>query len=220
MAHDKHGHFGVTFLRPAYEELVWIEYLQKNSTHANELLVLIAKHDIIDSLSAQNNYARPEGMKIIGFTESFVAETIASDEKIRRRIKEIGKTLQWPNKPRSLLPNMYWLSTKVNREHDYKFLYHATSRFVHFTSGELFRRVWVQEGKVDIGSSTFSDYWTAFALYWGFHIYLDLLIACRDEFRDAHLDASKLEELAPLLTKFAKVPIITPQELVWPDHKS
>ena len=28
-----HGSFGVTLLRPAYEELVWIEYLKKNDDY-------------------------------------------------------------------------------------------------------------------------------------------------------------------------------------------
>ena len=35
------GHFGVTLVRPAFEELVWIEYLDKNKSKANELVVLL-----------------------------------------------------------------------------------------------------------------------------------------------------------------------------------
>src|SRR5258708_35247688 len=102
-------------------------------------------------------------MKLIGFTDTYIAAKTASDAKIKERIKEIGKQLHWPNKPMSLMPSMAWLSRQVNRERDYKFLYHATSRFVHFTPGELFRRVWGRQGQVDIGSTTFSEYWTAFA---------------------------------------------------------
>ena len=59
MVDGGHGHFGVTFLRPAYEELIWLAYLNKHSSLANKLINLIAQRDVLTSMRAQNDYLGP-----------------------------------------------------------------------------------------------------------------------------------------------------------------
>jgi hypothetical protein len=53
-------------------------------------------------------------------------------------------------------------------------------------------------------------------MYWAFTLFLDLLIECNDLLteRNPH-DPGKWAEMMDMLTPFAKVPIITPRELVW-----
>jgi hypothetical protein len=50
MSREGQCHFGVTFLRAAFEELVWVEYLTANSKFANELIKLIYRWNYTTTL--------------------------------------------------------------------------------------------------------------------------------------------------------------------------
>jgi hypothetical protein len=214
MCRANFGHFGVTFLRPAFEELVWIEYVYMHSEVAVELIGLIVSHEIADSLNAQNDYMGARAMMEGGFTQRFVKVRTAQDRTGQARLREFGRKLGWSD--RALLPSIQFLSKKVKREKDYTFLYHATSRFVHFSTAEILRRVWGQQGSVSVGSASFSDYWEKFAVSWGFRVFVDLLIACEDLLPDAGIPDS--DEFMDLFRGFLKVPIITMDELRgWPE---
>src|ERR1700687_440593 len=211
-----HAHFAVTFLRPAYEELIWIEYLNQHSDVASELVSLMGFSETTKSLDAQNQYLGARVMNDLGFTQRFIKIQDAECKKREARIREIGRALGWPQ-DRSLLPPMGWLSMKVKRERQYNFLYHATSRFVHFSQQELLRRVWGKQGKVDIGSTTFAAYWRNFGLYWSFYLYVHLIIVCSEAFGDAEPIESMWDEMKEYMRKFNPQPIITHEELrPWP----
>ena len=110
---------------------------------------------------------------------------------------------------------MKFLAKKVNREKDYDFLYHATSRFVRFSTAEVFRRIWEKMGTVTIGSDSFSSYWQTFCICWGFQIFLDLLIECGDILPSEMVPRE--ERFLEVIQGFRKVPIITRDELQgWP----
>jgi len=53
----------------------------------------------------------------------------------------------------------------------YEFLYHASSRVVHFSVPELMRRIWGRPGEMTIASNLYEKYWADFSLYWGGWIY-------------------------------------------------
>jgi hypothetical protein len=109
---------------------------------------------------------------------------------------------------------MSYLSRQVGWTSEYKYLYHATSRYVHFSTAELFRRVWGKEGDVKIGSGSFSEYWSDFALYWGLWLFIHTLAECADVIGDEPvMPPEKQAEFRMLLTSMSKVPIITPGEL-------
>lgn len=57
MADAGHGFLGVTFLRPAYEELIWLQFIDSHIADANEFAMLMCQHEIANKLTAQNNYA-------------------------------------------------------------------------------------------------------------------------------------------------------------------
>ncbi len=205
------GHFGVTLLRPAYEELVWVEYLDQNAEIANELVLLLANHDIARNLSAQNDYIGAKEMLAGGFSQRYVKVCLARDRITKKRIKEIGSQLGW--REGAIPPSMAFLSRKVGREPEYRFLYQGTSRFVHFSTGEILRRVWGKSGEVTIGSTSFSSYWQEFAMYWSFRIFGQLISPCIDIFDEFDISDRKLQEMLNLIGSFRPIPIITPQEL-------
>jgi hypothetical protein len=218
MGRDGHGHFAVTFLRPAFEELIWIRYLGKHSELASELVRLIADREIAVNLSEQNEYFGVKHMADVGFSQKFVKTYLARERAGQARIREIGRKLGWKIDNRRLLPSTFFLAKAVGSERDYKFLYQGTSRFVHFSTAEILRRIWGQHGRVTISSSGFSRYWEIFSLYWGLLIFVELLNVSADIVGEMSMGQEKWEEIRALLMRFSYVPIITSQELhIWED---
>ena len=213
MVDEGHGHFAVTFLRPAYEELIWIEYLGNNISIAPELSYLLGKYEPGVSLNAQNEYLDNADMAAVGFTQRYVKIFAAITRQTEKEIKEIGRNLGWPQGRQSVFPSMWFLSRKVGREKDYKFLYHATSRFVHFSAQEVYRRVWGTKGEVTITSGKYSHYWQDFAMYWGFRIFIELIAQCDDLLGEFEISEEEHERMMQLLKKFHAIPIITTREL-------
>lgn len=216
---DEHeqSHFAVTFLRPALEEVIWIEHLNKHPDLATEVVLLIGFGETTASLLAQNEYLGAKMMQQLGFTQRGLKVQQSENRKREARLREIGRALKWPT-DRSLLPSTAWLARNVGRERDYKYLYHATSRFVHFSQRELLRRVWGIKNDMTIGSNMYRRYWRDFALYWGFRIYMDTLIACHSVYGDTLPNEAEWEETKNYLQKFQPVPIITAEELRPPPH--
>jgi|SRR5580704_8198044 hypothetical protein len=214
MVDGGHGHFGVTFLRPAYEELVWLEYLGKRTNIANDLLLSLMQHELAQNIQAQREYAGMEVMKTLGFTPAAVRAFARADTNALKKLEAIGKKLGW-RKTKSVLPSMRFLSKDVNRLDEYKFLYHATSRYVHCSTQEILRRIWGRDGKVAIGSSSFSRYWQDFAMYWSLRIFLQLPWV--DLVSNYEIADDKGEEMLKWIQRFSVVPIITMEELIpWP----
>jgi hypothetical protein len=115
------------------------------------------------------------------------------------------------------------VAKRTNSLRMYKFLYHATSRSVHFSVGELLRRVWGSPGRVVATSAQLADYWAAFGLSWGVRLYLDTLIEVIGilpsglESRVA-LSEDRMYEAARWIGEFGQVPIVVAEELQWPDE--
>jgi hypothetical protein len=169
----RRGHFGVTLLRPAFEELVWIDYLGKNKSLANELIRELTRKELSDSLEAQSDFLSIHEMHSIGFTMRWVKRILPELTKSNDRLKVLGNRLGWRNG--AVLPSMAFLCQKTGRAKDYNYIYQATSRYVHFSPHELLRRVWGTHGSVKISSSHFSQFWSDFALYWGLRILIETL---------------------------------------------
>lgn len=205
------GHFAVTLVRPAYEELVWIEYLTQHEAIACELVGLLSISEMRANLEAQNQYLGIKGMSRIGFTQRAVKIRLAAARKREARLREIGAALKW--RQGATLPSFAELARQVGREKEYQFLYQGTSRFVHFSTNELFRRVWGKSGSVQIGSGTFSRYWRDFALYWLLRTLLLLINHCSYLLEESDLGNHNIEEAMRSLETLAPVQIITATEL-------
>jgi Family of unknown function (DUF5677) len=216
MSKDGYGHFAVTFLRPAYEELLWFEYLGANLPEANTLLNLLANNEIGENVIAQYDFAGGIEMGGMGFRKSFMRNVRTKHPKFQDQIREVGTRLGWDTS-RGVMPTMLFLAQKTNRVKEFQYLYRGTSRFVHFSTMELMRRVWGHKGKVQIGSSTFTRYWDSFALYWGFRLLLDSVVNNAQLFGSHDYADEKLTRMLEVVGRFGKVPIITAGELFWPD---
>ena len=116
------------------------------------------------------------------------------------------------------LPSMKWLARKTGDTRSYRFIYHATSRHVHFSTGELLRHAWVSRAGASIRTVHFRSYWENFALSWGLRLFLDSTIQLVGNIGtlEAQLDSDKILAAAEWIGEFGQVPIITARELAWP----
>ena len=106
------GNFGVLLLRPAFEELAWIEYLTKHPDIASDLLLRMTQHEVATSLAAQFKYAGEEQMREGGFTPRIFAQWLFSGAVARGVIRKIGAPLDWKT-GRKIRPSMSYIAKQV-----------------------------------------------------------------------------------------------------------
>jgi hypothetical protein len=112
---------------------------------------------------------------------------------------------------------MAFMARKVGREKEYRFFYQGTSRYVHFSTHEVLRRVWGRNGQVTITSATFSSYWQDFAVNWSFYTIINTLSGYGDILGQSQVAEGIWDDLRSTLSAISPVPIITAGELEsWP----
>ena len=100
----------------------------------------------------------------------------------------------------------------------YSFMYHATSRYVHFSPVELARQGCGGPGDLLIGPAKYGSHWGAFSLCWAPRLLAWSVNACVDHVADTQqleLDWPRVQEALDDLTEIPLVPIITSDELYW-----
>ncbi|MER9331630.1 DUF5677 domain-containing protein [Mesorhizobium sp. M0488] len=206
-----HAHFGVTLLRPAYEEMLWATYLEKHSDKAPKIALLLSSRETSETLEAQNQFIGAKAMQQHGFTQKYLKQRDALTRPQLAELRAIGKQLGWRNDEP---PGAAFLARQVGKEREYNFVYQATSRFVHFSGHELGRRVWGRRGSVKIGSDQFAAFWSDFALYWSFRILIETANVLREVFSDYEIDVGSMRDgMMENIGKMYPIPIITKAEL-------
>jgi hypothetical protein len=218
---EERGHAATTLLRPCCEELIWTKYLAVIAPeHAEELLRCVASIEQLDSLKAQDEYGGRTVTKELGLYP-FLESSLAGEAAVRSRLRVLGEELAWPRRTieSGRPPVISWLAKETNQQAVYKYLYHATSRFVHFSAAELLRRAWGRPGRLSVRSMHFRDYWGAFALRWGLRLFIDTMIELCETpgMPETELNGAELMSAAEGIAAFGQVPIITAEELEWPD---
>ena len=217
LAESQSGHFGVTLLRPAYEELVWIKYLLSVPDDANQLVLLMAGRAVAKSVTRQEDHLGATVARNIGWTRREITAHRRKLTEINAELEAIGQRLGWSG---SVLPSLAWLSHRVGKGDEYHYIYHATSRYVHFSPHELLRRVWGQHGTVTIDSSNFSDHWEEFSAYWSVHTFVRLLATVDSALLEgfAVISDDVNEHILKIIAKLEPIPIVTKIELEsWPE---
>jgi hypothetical protein len=225
LAAHAQGFAAAALLRPACEELIWAKYFALiRTTDAEHLLGLIARLEILASLRAQNDYAGRQVMKSLQLS-SHLLKFEAASPHLKAALRKVGQKLKWSKRAvdTGRLPSMAELATIVGERKRYKYLYHASSRFVHFSPSELLRRAWGKPGDVTITSSHFADYWAAFALHWGAQLLVETILAVAETSRESvwteeSFDADRITRAAERLGSIGQIPIITAEELDWPEQ--
>jgi hypothetical protein len=157
-------------------------------------------------------------MSEIGFSPEFIARAQELGDNARQSVKDVGKRLGW--KARPLFPTAAYIAEVVGEKELYELIYHATSRTVHFSVGELFRRAWGDKDVLNITSKDMNRYWSRFALYWGIRVLVLTAAEIFEEFNSGEwpeeldeIDFKGVEELMKKISSSGYVQIITAQEL-------
>ena len=108
-----------------------------------------------------------------------------------------GLELKWPKDDR--IPSVGWIAGQTDYLPIYKHLYSATSRYLHFSASEAFRRAYafpdsldrdvVSDSVISLDSEPFTNYKTDFALYWLPYLLLHTL-------KQVHLIESNVVDVA------------------------
>ena len=215
------GFAAVGFLRPACEEFLWAKYLKSiTKADAERLLKVLARSEMWDSLKAQDDYAGKTAMTHLGLAAYF-KRMEATTKSRAAEIKALGTKLKWEKRTEenSQFHSMAYIAKSVGETKLYRMLYHASSRYVHFSPHELMRRAWGKSGDVSISSAHFSDYWGSFVLYWGTYLLASTVSAGHSlgdpSEVDVPLDADRLIAASTAIGELGPVPIITAGELEW-----
>ena len=111
LSNTGHGHFGVTFIRPGYEELVWIKYLRKYPKQAGGIARVLAVNSGAKSVIQQEKYLGKNLMRKIGWSDSYLHFHHLNAAITKHELSFLAEKLGWSKVP----PNFRWLSEKVGR---------------------------------------------------------------------------------------------------------
>lgn len=221
-AEHGHGHSTVLVIRPALEELLWLEYLATlEPDTARKLLALLTVHEVGRAVRAQQQHLGKKTMKQLGFPGRYVSESDRNLGGIEDQLVDLGERLGFtvaaPNGGKRWFgPSMGELADRSGQQALYQFLYSATSRTVHFSPAELARRSWFRrDGGTSITSSNFERYWADFGLTWGSELLVrtaNTAVELLPSELDVDLSVDVLHAIENVMS-LGRVPIVTPEEL-------
>jgi hypothetical protein len=230
LTQDQKGYAAVSLLRAMCEEYVWVKFLADvDPKIASGIITDLGAFQNYETFLAQDQHKDTKNLK---FPDRWIKRTKIRAELSRISLKQTFSSLGFLPKKNAVVPSFFSIAKHVGEESLYRFLYHATSRVVHFSVPEIMRRIWGRPGSFTVSSSNFDRYWSSFALYWGASLYsrtfLEILIghAKQEELNNEEAWADKdiqsltdgiVEAMRRVQGKGA-MPIITPEEVYWPDN--
>ncbi|MEV4214041.1 DUF5677 domain-containing protein [Micromonospora sp. NPDC049662] len=218
LSEDTLGHLAVGFIRPACEEYLWLKYLTSlECKDSNDVLLVLASSDALRSLSAARGYIGDPMLNKLGFPTSFLSTTQAGLDSARERLAALRQRLAWDGKSG---PTARWLAARVGEVRLYDYLYAASSRAVHFSAGEVFRRTWFDiDGTVSVEDADHRIYLSDFALYQLVDLAIRTFVVAADWLANSSNDESGDQEfseeiLKPLeeFNRLPQVPLIIAKE--------
>lgn len=213
------GHLAVSFVRPAVEEVLWIVYLNKLSVDdARAVLIGMAADDALRSIQAELGHRGTEAMEHIGYPAAYLAALDQTQQENESHLKAVWLRLGYKGKS----PNLKWIAEQADKLSVYLHLHPASSRAVHFSAGEIFRRAWFdgETRSVRIDDPAHRGFLRDFA-------FDQLIRMCVFTLVEIHVEtASPPEEVATAdavlsqlfkdLVLLGEVPLSTPEEMNLP----
>jgi hypothetical protein len=174
--------------------------------------------EAFETLNAQYDDAGDDGMKVLGFPDGFLDKFRKASEKAKVALVAMGAKLGWKLRKNQFVPSVRFVAEKTGNLKLYRLIYHATSRSVHFSVSELFRRAWGRPEELTISSAYMDGYWAQFSLCWSIRIFFTTFVDAFEEFEIMKVDLPELEEkglesLMARLIDTGKIPIVTPEEI-------
>ncbi len=220
LAEGERGFAAVALLRPSCEELLWLRYLTSLSIDRFERLTMaMIGTGVLKGLKAQAGEVGEDLVGAIGVDKD-LARYRATDGQRREELKSLARQLGWPKRSRKygVEPSTWFVAVKTDSVDLYSFMYHATSRYVHFSPVELARQGWGDPGDLRIDPANHESHWGAFSLCWAPRLLAWSVNACVHHVADTQQlepDWPRVQEALDNLTEIPLVPIITSDEVYW-----
>jgi hypothetical protein len=218
---SQRGYAAVSLLRPSCEELLWLRYFNTlAASDSSELAHCLIDVGLLKDLEAQAGEIGAKEMKAMGLSAA-LALFRSKKRSIRKGLKDLGRRLSWPpnNVRQGELPSAWFVAKATNSDRLYRFLYHATSRYVHFSAVELSRRGWGSPGHLELSSEEYEPIWALFSLSWGTRLFGWTLHAGMKALKAEGIADPPDEQLQSAFDAIQSVPLIplvTVEELLWP----
>lgn len=220
LVESRHGYAAVPLLRPACEELLWLRYFNKLPQDSVRALVdRLIESGLARDLEAQAGEVGDEEMAGLGLSSALKGFRSNTPSRLAG-LRTLGRQLKWPSRVvrEGGIPSTWFVAKECGSESLYRFLYHATSRYVHFSAVELARRGWGYPGRLEVASDVYEPVWASFSLSWGPRLFGFTLVECLDALRSEDIPELDLGNLQPILDRIVAVPLIplvTADELLW-----
>jgi len=150
----------------------------------------------------------------------YSAQYHSRESSYREKFKRLGRSLNWPSRniKEGSIPSVWFVAKSTESESLYRFLYHATSRYVHFSPVELARRGWGKDGRLQVDSNVYEPLWAVFTLSWGARLFgysLESSLAALESEGVSEPPDDSLSRAFEQINSIGRVPLVTPDELRW-----
>lgn len=165
--------FRLPGLRSICEDLITINYLTNlDVKERDEIIILLSSQELFESIIVQENF----------FQKYNPAQILVPSDLIpaveREKINNKHKKTKEPNSQYISLPSVFKMAKDYGFEDLYKYLYHASSKAVHFSVDTLLKMGWGNIDKdTDVieGKSSYKNYhlyYHDFSIFYASYIFL------------------------------------------------
>jgi Family of unknown function (DUF5677) len=155
--------FLLASLRGICEDYIVLKFIQEQADDVkNDVIRLRMLEETHESSIAQWNFFKDNHpAQRLYYKDSFEQET----QQVRADLRKLMKG--HPVRKRASMPSVYYMADKVGMLPFYRYIYHATSQFVHFSPRLLLRMGWDGPPRFTIATANFGDYYHHFSVFYG-----------------------------------------------------
>lgn len=170
LRNERNSFFYSPFLRGVCEDIITLKYFDKHfKEDRDELCVLFLQLLMMQSIKAQQEFFKKQNV-----LQAYVVNFDA-DKKIKE-YEDKMKSIMAKNskKPDKVLPNIKSMAIDAGLKDLYEFMYHATSKTVHFSPNILLRMGWYKDNEpYTFSSHNFDSYYHKFNQFWAAYLFVE-----------------------------------------------
>jgi hypothetical protein len=207
---NEYSFYFLSFLRGLCEDLISLKFISSfKSEDRNKLMIIYHQYLQYSSVNAQQDFFDKEKITQSILRNDDVNLIPALQNELKKFWNEKGY-----NKDK-IFPSVEHMAVDSKLKRLYDFLYHATSRTVHFSPNVLLRTGWFEKnGPITFSPKHFSNYYESFILYHGSYLFIQFAKCFKKELNLEDDIMRPVKELEVILTKAERIPeIVTFEEM-------
>lgn len=206
---SEYSFFFIPFLRGMCEDLITLRYLTKyDAAIRQRILHNYLVHLQIESIHAQELFFKAE----------FIFEPLIKLvqgphlDSFKTELKNIWSSFGF--KKERIFPSVEQMAIETKMKILYQYLYHATSRAVHFSPNVLMRMGWAKDKEYIFTTKNFTSYYNDFVMFYGTYLFLKFI---KEFKKELNIDKEFLKICKAMKAEFIHLPscpeIVTFEEM-------